>query len=105
MCVCGVCVCVFVCVHRVVLPPPVDKRLLSLRQGLGGGNTGVGLGQLLHSGWTSFNSDASNLTSGSATSANRCVTVLVLCVVTYQTSGLTTSANRSVSVVCCYLPD
>ncbi|KAL8593169.1 hypothetical protein ACOMHN_009824 [Nucella lapillus] len=52
--------------------PPVDKRLWSLRQGAGGGGIGGGGGgsQLLHSGWTSFNSDVSNLTSGSNQSAS-----------------------------------
>nr|KAG5709711.1 hypothetical protein BaRGS_027736 [Batillaria attramentaria] len=45
---------------EVVVQLPVDKRLLWLRQGGG---------LLPHSGWSSFNSDASNLTSGS--SANR----------------------------------
>ncbi|XP_076458944.1 uncharacterized protein LOC143292493 [Babylonia areolata] len=46
----------------------VHKRFLSVRQWGGAGEGARGL--LLHSGWTSFNSDASNLTSGSATSAS-----------------------------------
>ncbi|KAK7501392.1 hypothetical protein BaRGS_00007517 [Batillaria attramentaria] len=43
--------------NGVVVQLPVDKRLLWLRQGGG---------LLPHSGWSSFNSDASNLTSGSS---------------------------------------